>query len=241
MSDTALQDKVTYFQEQELLNISDDEREFPSAKCALDNFERPPLPPFPAKLVRRPSSFLGPTPKERQRELETLTMSTPTVAHIEGSGLTRPLTVPESDITRSFPVTKRRQRPSSSPTKPGATLKKTASMPDLTAQDDVPFYKRMGVVPRELKNGKNVKIADHIKLDPEDKQLLKGKVVYFFPNDDVSIARRRRLHKVIQLGAAWVKNWRDDVAYVMVDDGNCTYSQVLRNINKARLPVGFVS
>ena len=89
-----------------------------------------------------------------------------------------------------------------------------------------------------MKNGKNVKIADKIKLDPEHKQLLKGKIVYFFPNDDVSMARRRRLHRIIQLGAAWVKEWRDDVTYVIVDDDNHTYSQLLRNVNKAGFPVG---
>ena len=95
----------------------------------------------------------------------------------------------------------------------------------------------MGVVPRELKNGKNIKPADDIKLLPESNQLLRGKVVYFYPNDDVSLVRRTRIHKVIQLGAAWVNKWRDDVTHVLVDDVNHTYTQLLRHLNRAGFPV----
>jgi DNA polymerase IV len=239
MPDKTLQDKVAYFQEQELLDISDGDGKFSNGECVFVDFDIMPPPVPPTKLVRQSSSFLGPTPRERQKEFETLTIGQPTVPHTNSPVLTCSVTTLEPDvtITRSFPITKPRQRPSPSYDTPRANLKKIASMPDLMVQDDVPFYKRMGTVPRELKNGKNVKLAGNINLDPEDKQLLKNKIVYFFPNDDVSLARRRRLHKIIQLGAAWVKEWRDDVTHVMVDEGNYTYSQILRSINKAGFPV----
>lgn len=116
-------------------------------------------------------------------------------------------------------------------------MKRVTSLPSLAGLDRLPFYKKMGVVPRELKNGKNVKLADNIKLEPESKQLLRGKIVYFYPNDDVSMVRRTRIHKVIQLGAAWVTKWRDDVTHVLVDDANYTYSQLLRHLNRAGFAV----
>ncbi|KAJ4359055.1 hypothetical protein N0V95_002517 [Ascochyta clinopodiicola] len=117
-----------------------------------------------------------------------------------------------------------------------STVKRVTSLPNMTGLDQMPFYQQMGVVPRELKNGKNVKPADNIKLEPESKQLLRGKIVYFCPNDDISMARRTRIHKVIQLGAAWVNKWRDDITHVFVDDASYTYTQLLRHLNRAGFP-----
>jgi DNA polymerase IV len=243
MATSELPDKRAYFEQEELLDISDDERNFPDEASRkieheLADFEVMPPPEPPAKLVRQSSSFLGPTPKElRQKTFERFTTNKEAAPRGGGSILTRSATDPVSGPSKSFPLAISKQPPAARLEKQAPKLKKTISMPDLKDIDDIPFYKRMGDIPRELKNGKNVKVADKIKLDPEEKQLLKGKIVYFFPNDDVSLARRRRLHKIIQLGAAWVRKWRDDVTHVIVDDDNHTYSQLLRNVNKAGLPV----
>jgi DNA polymerase IV len=59
----------------------------------------------------------------------------------------------------------------------------------------------------------------------------------FFPNNDISQARRQRIHKVIQLGAAWVTTWAKDVTHVMVDEAYYTYMQVLKSVNLPALPV----
>ena len=59
----------------------------------------------------------------------------------------------------------------------------------------------------------------------------------FYPNDDISMARRQRIHKLIQLGAAWVTKWREDVTHVMVDDASYTYNQLLKHLNRAGFPV----
>jgi DNA polymerase IV len=59
----------------------------------------------------------------------------------------------------------------------------------------------------------------------------------FYPNDDISVARRARIHKVIQLGAAWVTSWRYDINYIMVDEPHYTYMQVLKHLNQPGLPV----
>ncbi|KAF2120788.1 hypothetical protein BDV96DRAFT_539101 [Lophiotrema nucula] len=247
MADKELQEKSAFFSEQELLDISDDEHGFPDenmlrAERALADTQAMPPPTMP-KLVRQRSSFLGPTPKERQAKFEEHATKQRLKTRPEGSNLTRSATAPEANVSKSFPSARKRSNGSSSPQRqnPRSGLRHSTSLPDLVAaaqtEDvEIPFYKRMGVIPRELKNGKNVKPAENIRLEPEPKQLLKGKIVYFFPNDDISLARRHRIHKIIQLGAAWVNRWRNDITHIMVDDANYSYTQVLRHLNKAGLP-----
>jgi DNA polymerase IV len=237
MSDNDLASKQAYFDEQALLDLSDDERDFsnnsPSVlDCALEHSKAMP----PPTLEKSKSSFLGPTPKERRAAFEAHTTKHRPITRESGLNLVRSSTAPEAELTKSFPVTK--PRSGVSHTVAGKNkLKRIASLPDMPALDQTPFYKQIGTVPRELKNGKNVKLADNIKLEPEHKQLLKGKIVYFYPNDDISMVRRTRIHKVIQLGAAWVNRWRDDVTHIMLDDANYSYTQLLRHLNKAGLPV----
>lgn len=110
-------------------------------------------------------------------------------------------------------------------------------MSGLDIHPTISSFARTGVVPRELKNGKNVKLAENIRLEPEDKQIFRGKVVYMYPNDDISMARRHRIHKLIQLGATWVNTWGTDITHIVVDEGEYTYSQLLRHFNIAGLPV----
>lgn len=237
MSDNDLTAKEAYFEEQALLNLSEDEQDPPSESLAIleraleDSIAMPP-PTF----EKTGSSFLGPTPKERRAEFEAHTTKNRTATRESGPKLARSSTAPEAELLKTFPVTR-----------PGGTqvsnaqstnkLKRVASLPDMASIDQVPFYKQYGQVPRELKNGKNVKLADNIKLEPEHKQLLKDKFVYFYPNDDISMVRRMRIHKVIQLGAAWVNRWRDDITHIMLDDSNYTYNQLLRHLNKAGFSV----
>jgi DNA polymerase IV len=152
--------------------------------------------------------------------------------------LTHSVTAAEMDLPQSFPVTKPRARQlSNAEDDSDSKMKRVTSLPNMTGLARTPFYIQMGVVPRELKNGKIVKLAEDIKLVPESQQLLRGKIVYFYPNDDVSMVRRTRIHKVIQLGAAWVNKWRDDITHVLVDGANHTYTQLLRHLNRAGFPV----
>ncbi|CAO2650368.1 Nn.00g016600.m01.CDS01 [Neocucurbitaria sp. VM-36] len=228
MSDRELSAKDAYFKEQALLDLSNDEQDFPDESFerlerALADSMRSP------KLVKQTSSFLGPTPKERQAEFDTHTKRKRATLRQEANEMVRPSTGPESEPTESFPIT----RP---PSDHDQKLKRISSLPEFTGKGLFPFYKQMGVVPRELKSGKKVRPADKIKLEPEHKQLLHGKVVYFYPNDDISMVRRTRIHKVIQLGAAWVNRWRDDITHVMLDDSSYTYSQLLRHLNRAGFP-----
>ena len=241
MSNQELPSKEAYFEEQALLDLSDDEQDYPDEsskafEAALVESRAMP----PPSLVRQTSSFLGPTPKERQAEFEAHTKRQRATVRSDGLKLLRSSTAPEAELTRSFPATKPRSGLTAGLEGDNKTnkLKRVASLPDLAGQSLIPFYKQMGIVPRELKNGKNVKPADNIKVEHDHRQLFKGKIVYFYPNDDISMVRRTRIHKVIQLGAAWVTRWRDDITHIMLDDSNYTYSQLLRHFNRAGFPVG---
>ncbi|KAF2447661.1 hypothetical protein P171DRAFT_407992 [Karstenula rhodostoma CBS 690.94] len=231
MADKELQEKVAYFRQQDLLDLSDEEKEARDpGLLAAERFLAASTPMPPPPPIRRGSSFLGPTPRERQQEFEDHATKHRAVGRERGSSLMRSSTAPEP-TTQSFPVATLKQRHGA----PQGLLKKTASMSDLGAHDQTPFYKRMGEIPRELKNA-NAKTATDIVVEPEHKQLLKEKIVYFFPNNDISMARRLRIHKIIQLGAAWVKNWRDNVTHVIFDDDKNTYPQLLRRLNRAGVP-----
>lgn len=237
MSHAELAAKQAYFEKQKLLDISDDETGCKSE--AFDEIESAMAEGERTKLVRQnSSSFLGPTPKETKAEFEAHAARRRAVNRDGNQALVRSTTAPEAVLTQSFPVTKpRAQQSSQVNNNASGKIKRISSLPDMTGLDQMPFYQRMGVVPRELKNGKNVKPADNIKLEPESRQLLRGKVVYFYPNDDISMPRRTRIHMVIRLGAAWVNKWRDDITHVFVDDASRTYTQLLRHLNKAGFPV----
>lgn len=243
MSQQELTTKEAYFQDQALLDLSDDERHFPDEGAetighALAHSRAMP----PPTLMKQSSSFLGPTPKERKAEFEAHTKRQRTTVRQDTHKLLRSSTAPEAELTESFLVVKPQNELAI--TRQGANsqkLKRVSSLPELTGKNLTPFYKQIGTIPRELKSGKNVKLAHNIKLEPEYKQLLQRKVVYFYPNDDISMVRRTRIHKIIQLGAAWVTRWRDDITHIMLDDASYTYSQLLRHLNKKDFPVGKIT
>lgn len=238
MPDTKLAAKKAYFEEQKLLDLSDDEDTCDDQAADMIGRAMAEMHSPPPKLVRQTSSFLGPTPKEVKADFDTHTTRRRAIVRDATKTLSRSATAPEVELTQSFPVTKPRARQSSKNERTASSnMKRITSLPTMTGLDQTPFYQRMGMIPRELKSGKNVKPADNIKLESESRQLLRGKIVYFYPNDDVSMARRTRIHMLIRLGAAWVNKWRDDVTHILVDDASHTYTQLLRHLNRAGFPV----
>ncbi|KAH7080219.1 hypothetical protein BKA63DRAFT_238377 [Paraphoma chrysanthemicola] len=235
MSREDLAAKEAYFEQQALLDLSDDERDFAeTGNTVIDRALEDSKTMPPPNLERQRSSFLGPTPKERQAEFEAHATKQRPEKRGSGHKLVRSSTAPEPEVTKSFPVAKPRNAQKTGGGS-GNKLKRIVSLPNIADTNQAPFYKQMGAIPRELKNGKNVKPADNIKLEPEHKQIFKGKIIYFYPNDDISMVRRTRIHKIIQLGAAWVNRWRDDITHIMLDDITYTYSQLLRHLNRAGL------
>ena len=243
MSSQELSAKEVYFREQALLDLSDDEQGFSDESFdAIDRALADSKAMPPPNLANQTGSFLGPTPKERQAAFETYTTRQRATRRQAHHNLIRSSTAPEPDDTKTFPATKTQSRlPADLKYESRKKLRRFSSLPDLSGKNHIPFYQRVGILPRELKSGKKVKLADNIKLEPEHRQLLRGKIVYFYPNDDISTVRRTRIHKVIQLGAAWVNRWRDDITHVILDDASHTYSQLLRHLNQMGLPVGFSS
>jgi DNA polymerase IV len=238
MTDEELAAKEAYFNDQALLDLSDDECDVPDEACEAFGRAIAEAKPMPRPtLGRQPSSFLGPTPKERQAEFEAHATKQRAGVRETSLKLVRSSTAPEKDLTKSFPITEPRIQPAVGSAN---KLKRVASLPDTASVDQTSFYKQVGVIPREMRNGKNVKPASNIKLDPEPRQLLKGKIVYFYPNDDISMSRRMRIHKIIQLGAAWVNRWREDVTHVILDESTYTYAQLLRHLNKAGFSVSTI-
>ncbi|KAJ4392544.1 hypothetical protein N0V91_011375 [Didymella pomorum] len=190
MTDPDLVAKQAYFDELKLLDTSDDEGSNGDVFDRIESVMAEMQDPKPPRLARQTSSFLGPTPKEVKDDFEAHTARRRAVTRNETRTISRSVAAPEVDLTQSFPVTKPRARQLSiAEGESNSKMKRVASLPNMTGLDQTPFYKQMGVVPRELKNGKNVKPADNIKLLPESHQLLRGKIIYFYPNDDVSMRK----------------------------------------------------
>ncbi|CAI6241635.1 unnamed protein product [Periconia digitata] len=243
MDSDKLREKERYFEQQEL--HSDDEHHSPNESFlaigrALADVEAMP----PPRLPRSFGSFLGPTMKEQRREWEARktaqTSSTkPSITH----PLKRSLTEPNSDVTDHSPdssfssiASRKRRKTRDGEGESQRMPKRTSSMPSLDVQANIPDYRQHGAVPRELKNGKKAQPATNIKLVPEERQIFKGKVVYMYPNNDISMVRRTRIHKLIQVGAIWVNSWRDDITHIVFDNRDDTYSDLLRHLNKTDLP-----
>lgn len=58
----------------------------------------------------------------------------------------------------------------------------------------------------------------------------------FIPNNDVAPSRRLRIRKVLERGALWVREWRDGITHVIVDD-ELKYNQVMSFLKIPSLPV----
>ncbi|KAE8372152.1 hypothetical protein BDV26DRAFT_274724 [Aspergillus bertholletiae] len=67
------------------------------------------------------------------------------------------------------------------------------------------------------------------KMVPEQHQIFKGLVFFFFPNSDVSPLRRLRIQRAQEYGALWARTWGDNVTHVIVDKG-LTFQEVLRHL-----------
>lgn len=237
MVDSDLLAKEAYFREQDLLDISDDEHEMCKSFDIIEQTREHGIPP-PSSLARNPSSFLGPTPKELLAKFEAHTTRQRASGRRGAQRLERSITAPESDLSKEILLTgSQDDLPSETSSKRRKKTKKLSSLPVTPVKAQAPFYQRMGDIPRELKHGKNAKNATKIKLLPVHKQLFKDKVVYFYPNNDISMVQRMRIHKMIELGAAWIKSWRDDVTHVILDDECHTYTQLLEHLKMDKLPV----
>ncbi|KAI4137166.1 MAG: hypothetical protein LQ341_005254, partial [Variospora aurantia] len=57
----------------------------------------------------------------------------------------------------------------------------------------------------------------------------------FIPNDDVAPARKRRIRKTMERGAAWIKQWDDRITHIIVDK-SLSYSDILKFLKMSSIP-----
>ncbi|KAL1791940.1 hypothetical protein ACET3X_009691 [Alternaria dauci] len=234
MSESELAAKEAYFKDYDLLDISNDAQDTQNNNAnKLEQALGEPRITRPPSLTRQTSSFLGLTPREA---FEAHARKLRETKRQEGRKPMRSSTAPESEHTRGFQANKSRIRTTATAAGPKTKLKRASSPPGTADKDLTPFYIRVGDIPRECGNKRNLKPATNIQLEPEYKQYFKGKVVYFYPNNDIFGTRRRRIHKVIQLGAAWVKTWREDITHVIMDGEEHIYMDLLKHLNMPELP-----
>ena len=79
------------------------------------------------------------------------------------------------------------------------------------------------------------KRGQSLELVPESQRIFKGLSFYFFPNNDIAPARRARIRKAMEWGAVWVKDWKDEITHIIVDDSLC-YNDLLLFLKISALP-----
>ncbi|KAB8255107.1 hypothetical protein BDV32DRAFT_142310 [Aspergillus pseudonomiae] len=93
----------------------------------------------------------------------------------------------------------------------------------------------MGPPKKNNVDGKKKKRTSTTKIVPEQHQIFKGLVFFFFPNSDVSPLRRLRIQRAQEYGALWARTWGDNVTHVIVDKG-LTFQEVLRHLGLETFP-----
>ena len=70
---------------------------------------------------------------------------------------------------------------------------------------------------------------------PESRQIFKGFVFFFTPNDDVSPARRMRIQRSVEFGARRATEWCTGITHVIVDKG-LTLADVVKYLKVDAIP-----
>lgn len=78
------------------------------------------------------------------------------------------------------------------------------------------------------------KRAESFNLMPESRQVFKGCLFYFFPNNDINSARRFRIKKAKEYGAIWEPEWKEGITHVIADRG-LTYDDLLKWLKQASI------
>ncbi|KAF7163672.1 hypothetical protein CNMCM5623_008478 [Aspergillus felis] len=70
---------------------------------------------------------------------------------------------------------------------------------------------------------------------PDEQQIFKDLVFFFFPNNDVSPLRRLRIQRAQEYGATWAKTWEGHITHVIVDKG-LMFQDVLKHLKLETFP-----
>ncbi|KAE8325149.1 hypothetical protein BDV39DRAFT_194623 [Aspergillus sergii] len=85
------------------------------------------------------------------------------------------------------------------------------------------------MAPKKNKVEGKKKRTSTTKIVPEQHQIFKGLVFFFFPNSDVSPLRRLRIQRAQEYGALWARTWGNNVTHVIVDKG-LAFQEVLKHL-----------
>lgn len=83
------------------------------------------------------------------------------------------------------------------------------------------------------------KRGEAIPAVPEEQQIFKGLVFYFFPNDDINPARKLRIGKAREFGAMWQKNYNESVTHIIVDKA-MDFALLMKYLKLETLPASTV-
>ncbi|PKY04610.1 putative DNA polymerase POL4 [Aspergillus campestris IBT 28561] len=123
------------------------------------------------------------------------------------------------------------QQASTPPVSTPSPLEPTSPAPLLPTPRASP--KEQGTETDAMKGSRKRKAC--ARMIPEQQQIFKGLVFFFFPNSDVSPLRRLRIQKAQEYGAVWAKNWGDHITHVIVDKG-LTFQEVLKHLTLECFP-----
>ena len=85
------------------------------------------------------------------------------------------------------------------------------------------------------RSSKKRKRGQSVALLPESQRIFQGLSFYFLPNDDVAPARRLRIRKAMEYGAVWIKEWKDGMTHIIMDNSLC-YKDLLSYLKIDSLP-----
>ncbi|KAL2832145.1 hypothetical protein BDW59DRAFT_169533 [Aspergillus cavernicola] len=93
----------------------------------------------------------------------------------------------------------------------------------------LPEHPAASKAPSKRKRGLSGKIV------PNQLQIFKGLVFFFFPNSDVSPLRRLRIQRVQEYGAQWARAWENNITHVIVDKG-LKFEEILKHLKLEDFP-----
>ncbi|KAJ5279819.1 hypothetical protein N7478_005191 [Penicillium angulare] len=76
---------------------------------------------------------------------------------------------------------------------------------------------------------------NNTKIVPENQQIFKDFVLFFFPNNDISPPRRLRIQRAQEYGAKWERQWSNSITHVILDKG-LGYQDLLKHLKLDLVP-----
>ncbi|PYI25248.1 hypothetical protein BP00DRAFT_431443 [Aspergillus indologenus CBS 114.80] len=127
--------------------------------------------------------------------------------------------------------TKREKRPRcvSAAARSDETLSEVTALSTSRAAGEMPRNKKAVPVSGKGKRQCSSRIV------PEEQQIFKGLVFFFFPNNGASALRRLRIQRAQDYGASAAETWGDHVTHVIVDKG-LTFHDVIKHLHVESFP-----